>query len=185
MVLSAFKGDFIEILILFVVDALCRLTFSVLIIYLFQAVEERNLTIAYIYTGGLTLLWYLSQLLRQEGTIITSLLVNQIKAGLTSLIYAKISSLNSYSIKGSSIGKITNLLSNDLAAIEQQITFLTSSLAFPVFLIGSGVILVLRIGWAGIAGIVIIILFIPLSSKISELNSEIVKEVNSSKDQRV
>lgn len=42
-----------------------------------------------------------------------------------------------------------------------------------------------RIGWAGLAGIIIIVLMIPLTNKISEINSEIVKEVNVAKDRRV
>jgi hypothetical protein len=93
------------------------LAFSVLIVYLFEAVEGQNLTVAYIYTGVLTVLWYLSQLFRQAGTIVTHLVVCQVKSGLAMLLYAKVSTLTAYSIKSSSIGKITNLLSNDLAAI--------------------------------------------------------------------
>lgn len=166
-------------------DAACRLAFSALIIYLFQAVIDHNTQIAYIYIAILTVLWYLSQLFKQSGCILTYTLASNIKAGLAMLLYSKISKTTSYVMKSSELGKITNLLSNDLGVIEQRMITIMMSTSFPVMLIGITTILIIRIGWVGIIGIVMILLIIPLSKKISEKNGETIQKVNQFKDRRV
>lgn len=83
------------------------------------------------------------------------------------------------------MGKITNLLSNDLGVIEQRMITIMMSTSFPVMLVGITVILVVRIGWVGIVGIVIVLLIVPISKKISEKNGETIQKVNEFKDKRV
>lgn len=102
---------------MFVFDSIFRLGFSVVIVYLLDAVTEGNLTMAYILASALMVIWYLSQLFKQTATIDTQLLLYKLKAGLAMLLYGKVSTLTSYSLKASHSGKISNLLSNDLAAI--------------------------------------------------------------------
>lgn len=45
--------------------------------------------------------------------------------------------------------------------------------------------MVIRIGWSGFIGTVMTILLIPIASKVSKLNGEILKEANVFKDKRV
>lgn len=167
----------------FVMDALCRLSFSVLFVYLFEAVADNKNKIAYIYTGALILLWYASQLLKMSANIYT--LASKIKAGLLMLLYTKISKLNSSSIKSEELGKITNMLSNDLGVIEHRLFTLIFCTSFPIILIGVTVILIVRIGWVGIIGVVMVVFVIFISRSISEQNGEILKDVNIHKDRRV
>lgn len=81
----------------FFMDALCRLSFSVLFVYLFEAVADSNIKAAYIYTAILLLLWYASQLFKQSADIY--ILASKIKASLLMLLHAKISQLTNSSIK--------------------------------------------------------------------------------------
>ena len=83
------------------------------------------------------------------------------------------------------MGKITNLLANDLGIIELRINDLIFSSTFPVLLLGMAILLITRIGWPAIVGILIMILLIPLSNMISRRNGRIIEEINIHKDKRV
>lgn len=91
------------------------------------------------------------------------------------LLYAKISKLTSFVVRSSDAGKLTNLLSSDLGVLEQRLVVLTFASLFPVQIIGLTIILVLRIGWAAIIGILVIVLMIPVSMKISKKNGQIIQ----------
>lgn len=166
-------------------DALCRVAFSALIIYLFQAVNDLNTRLAYIYIAILITLFYVSQLMRQSACVVTYTLATHIKAGMAMLLYAKISKATSYVMKSSELGKITNLLSTDLGVIEQRLITLMWSSEFPIVMIGYTTILIIRLGWVGIIGIIMILLLIPFSMFISRKNGAIIQEVNQYKDRRV
>ena len=88
-----------------------------MILYLFEAVQNSNFNLAYGLSVGLIVLWYLSQLMKQSGCVVTYIMASQIKGAMAMLLYAKISKTTSYVIKSSETGKITNLLSNDLSII--------------------------------------------------------------------
>ncbi len=83
------------------------------------------------------------------------------------------------------MGKINNLLSSDLAMIEQRLFTLLLSTAFPLMVVGVTIILIVRIGWVGIIGVILMMLMIPICKNISEKNGLILKEVNKFKDKRV
>ena len=82
--------------------------------------------------------------------------------------------MTSFVMRSSELGKITNLLSNDLSIIETRLIMILWSLAFPVTLIGITGLLVVRLGWVAVVGIGIILLQIPFSDKISAINGKIV-----------
>ena len=117
LVLRTFKWQFFVTTIFNVFDALFRICFSVVILYVFEAVEGGHLAQAYGLIVVLILLWYMSQLSRQTAFIQGYYLASHIKASLAMLLYSKISKITSFVIKSSELGKITNLLSNDLSII--------------------------------------------------------------------
>ena len=59
------------------------------------------------------------------------------------------------------------------------------STAFPVIIVGITILLITRIGWVAIIGIIIVFLQIPLSNCISKKNGKTVQEINEFKDKRV
>lgn len=101
------------------------------------------------------------------------------------LLYTKISSLSSYVIKSSKLGRITNLLASDLGVFELKLgTFLTC-FAFPIVCIGCTVLLIIRLGWPGVLGVIIVVLTFPLSNLISKRNGQYITQINHYKDKRV
>lgn len=87
------------------------------------------------------------------------------------VLYHKISSLTSRRTQAKDLGTITNLLSNQLI-VEYRLASLLFSSIFPLIVIGILVILIIRIGWAGIVGTRVLI-FVPyLAIKSSPPNSE-------------
>lgn len=117
LIIRTFKGELITIILLCIVDGMFRMGISVIILYLFDAVADGETQIAYIYVGVIILLLYFSQLTKQTSFLRSYILASQIKSSLAMLLYARISSLTSYVIKSSQLGKITNLLASDLGVI--------------------------------------------------------------------
>ena len=87
--------------LLFHIDGLFRLAFSVIILHLFDAVAADNKTIAYIYVAILTVIYYISQLFKELGLNIGYLLASRIKSSFSMLLYAKLSKLTSYVLNSS------------------------------------------------------------------------------------
>ncbi len=115
----------------------------------------------------------------------TFLLLSHIKAGFSLLLFTKIAKMTLFSLKDSNLGQITNLLVNDLSVFENRIISLIFVSTFPIILIGSIVILLFRIGWVGIVGVIIVLMYIPVSICISKKNGQIIEEANIFKDKRV
>jgi len=61
LVIRTFKKELISAIIIYCISAVIRLGFSVLILYLLNAVADGDLTIAYIYCAILIILWYFVQ----------------------------------------------------------------------------------------------------------------------------
>jgi len=103
------------------------------------------------------------------------MLSSKIKAALATLLYAKISKMTNYVIKTSELGKITNLLASDFGVIEQRLGLFISALTFPITMIGCTILLIIRLGWPGVLGIVMVALVIPISNAISKNNGSIIQ----------
>ena len=101
LVLRTYKWYFIGAVLFFWGEAFSRLAFSILIFYLFEAVDQQNYSLAYIYAVLLSLIFVLMQALRQNGFVQAHILASRIKASLLMLLYAKVSSLTGYIIKSS------------------------------------------------------------------------------------
>lgn len=140
---------------------------------------------SFIYAAIICLIWYFLQICKHHGYLESYLLATRIKSALTMMLYGKMSSLTSYIIKSSQMGKITNLLASDLGVIELRISYMLNSFSFPIYAIGNTVLLITRLGWPGILGITFMIIFLPLTNCVSKRNSEIVKKINEFKDERI
>jgi hypothetical protein len=88
------------------------------------------------------------------------------------LLYAKVTRMTSFSLKSAQMAKITSLIVNDLGNLTQFGNIAVIPL-LPLMLIGSSIILVIRIGWAGLLGVLAIVVMIPLSNIISKWNGKI------------
>ncbi len=83
------------------------------------------------------------------------------------------------------IGKLANLLVNDMVSIEIRITLFLNTFTFPLVLLGTTTLLIIRVGWVAVVGVIIVILFIPISNLISSHNGDVIGKENTLKDRRV
>lgn len=77
------------------------------------------------------------------------------------------------------------MLSNDFNIIEVKNSLFFNALIIPFAFIGITIILILRLGWTGIIGIFVPLLFLPLQNFISKKNGQILQKVNFNKDLRL
>ena len=125
---------------------------------------------AFIYAGILLVLRYVSNLCKNSFNLLTYITAIRLRSGLATLLYSKILGLSSFVIKSSELGKITNLLASDLGIFEQRLIAIIISLGSPIIFLGSIIILVIRIGWPALIGIIFCLLSLPIlrySSKLS------------------
>ena len=122
---------------------------------------------AFLFAAIEIFLWYLDMMCRQLAANLTLILSVRIRAGLSTLVYSKITQLTTYSLKNADIGKIISLLVTDLGTIEERLADVIQCLSFPILLIGVISIMAVRVGWVGIICILVNILMILLSKKIS------------------
>lgn len=141
---------------------------------------------AYVWIAILTVLWYLSQLFKELALNRSYLMATRIKSGLAMLLYAKLSKMTSFVLNSSEqISKITNLIANDLCVLEARAPILINALAFPFLIICVTIVLILRVGLPALAGLGVILIFIPIMMCISNKNREILTTVNGLKDKRI
>ena len=91
------------------------------------------------------------------------------------LLFSKISQMSAFSLQNSDLGKITNLLATDMCVMEQRLTNVLILPAAPFMLIGSTIVIYIRVGLIGIAAIVSVIVLILISKFISAKGSKIVQ----------
>ena len=183
--LKTFKWELVEALLILLFSAIFRIGFSILIYHLLQAVEDRNLSSAYLFCSFLIVCWYVFQLGNQSGCLLIYILSSHMKSAFSMLLYSKVSKLTACVLSSSEIGKITNLLSNDLSAIEMRLMILFEAMAFVIMLVGFTTLLIIRLGWVALIGIAIMLLQLLISNKIAQKNGDMIVEANEYKDSRV
>lgn len=185
IIYSSNRADIWVITTFAILDVLFRLGFSVLVLSLLESIASQLHSKAYIYAALLAFCWYLSQLCKYHAVLRSFFLLLHIKTSLTMLLYSKISSMGPSALKSSDLGKVTNLLVSELSALDMSLDNIMLSFSFPVVLVGIAIILVCRVGWVGIVGVFLFLLFIPISILISKKNGDIISESNKFKDERV
>ena len=182
---ATLKCELITLCILFSLEGVSRLCFSYLVFFLFEAVHLERYSEAYIYCSILTVLWYASQILEHLGLNGAFFVGPKIKAVLSMFMFSKISTLTSFALRSSYLGTITNLVTNDLSALDERIVLIFNNFPFIVGVIGITLILIKQIGIVGVVGVLIILLVVPITHFISKANGGLIKQLTSLKDQRI
>ena len=185
VVLSTFKVHILKITSFYILDSLIRVGFSILLYNLFLSVSAKHLKTSFVYVGILVVLWYLSVLFKQTGSMTSYMFGSQLKAGLSMLLFSKLSQLTAFSLQSSDLGKITSLLGTDLSVMEQRIANVLILPAFPIILLLSTGLLYIRIGWIGLAAVATVVVVMLISRVVSSKGTEIVTGVYAFKDKRI
>ena len=117
IIIRTFSAECLLIIIFCILDACLRICISVIILYLFTSVSDGDTTKSYLLSTTICVIWFLQQSLKQQSVVYSYILSARIKSGLLMLLYGKISSLTSYTMKTAQLGKITNLLSSDFTLL--------------------------------------------------------------------
>ena len=117
-------------------EVICRLLFSYLIFFLFEAVHLQKVSEAYVYCTILTFLWSISLIFENQASTITYILAPKIKAGLSMFLFCKILTMTSFALRSKYIGIVTNLLAYDLSNLDERIFNIFMLIPFAVGTIG-------------------------------------------------
>jgi ATP-binding cassette, subfamily C (CFTR/MRP), member 4 len=97
-----------------------------------------------------------------------------IRYGLTYAVIKKILNLSEYSVKKAEIGKIMNLISNDLNLIDDKIHYIPKLFVVPFYFLGANIVIIVRYGWQGAVGTCLIMLFGGFGYLSTVFNSKII-----------
>ena len=115
---------------------------------------------AYVYGGILVFSTLVSTVLQHNGQLRVCDLNCRTRQSIIISLYRKLINLSSYQVKEANLGKIINLISNDLITAEMRLIILMFSLCFPINIIISSVIIVIRLSWVGLISIVVMLAYI-------------------------
>ena len=109
----------------------------------------------------------------------------RIRAGLTRLVYNKLTRISVHSLNDLSLGKIVNVVANDINVFERRGTFLSTVFLGLPTLLGGVVILWSFFRWASLMGILYMIISIPIQQILIKKSTKPQTEKNAITDQRV
>lgn len=109
-------------------------------------------------------------------TGINAILVNQffvlamhngmkVRVSVCSIIYRKSLRLSQTALGQTAPGKVVNLLSNDVNRFDIVSLFLNAMWTAPLLALISGYLLWVEVGWAGMIGIAVVFVVVPIQSK--------------------
>jgi hypothetical protein len=147
-----------------------KLGFSITLQFLFQSVVNNNKQLSYILAFCAGFFWLLSQISKQNVFYHTIIIGTRLRSGLTTTLFAKLSSFSQFTYQNSELSKVVNMLSSDFNIIEMLISSPFIAVLFPFALTAIAIILILRFGWPGIIGVILPIVMFPLQKFISKKN---------------
>ncbi|KAL4456646.1 hypothetical protein ABPG74_000753 [Tetrahymena malaccensis] len=101
------------------------------------------------------------------------------------VLYKKVSSLSAFSVKEANVGKLINLISNDLQTLEQRFNAIFLLLSVPLPLVASTSYLYIKYGFSGLLGFGLLIVAYPILLLLSKLNQKFFSDKSKYTDQRI
>ncbi|XP_055302579.1 ATP-binding cassette sub-family C member 4-like isoform X2 [Sitodiplosis mosellana] len=126
---------------------------------------------ALLYAIGIIILNAFSTIMANQFFIIGLHNGMKVRVAVCSLIYRKALRLSQTALGGTAPGKVVNLLSNDVNRFDWVTMFLNSMWTAPLLTLIVGILLWIEIGIAGIIGIVIVFIVVPIQSYTGKLSS--------------
>ncbi|EAR99967.2 ABC transporter family protein (macronuclear) [Tetrahymena thermophila SB210] len=109
----------------------------------------------------------------------------QFRAIFNKVLFQKIQSLSAFQIKEANVGKLVNLVSNDLNLLEMKSYQIICLLSLPPPIIAVGLILYYRFNEYAVIGLAVMIGYIPFQIFFAKISSKYFKAKASLVDQRV
>ncbi|XP_072383363.1 ATP-binding cassette sub-family C member 4-like isoform X2 [Diabrotica undecimpunctata] len=109
----------------------------------------------------------------------------RVRTSVCALIYRKAIKLSTTALGKSSVGKIVNLLSNDVSRFDSASMLLHQMWVGPVSAIIIMYIIFQDIGWSGAAGVVTIVTIMPMQAYIGKLSAKYRRMIAGKTDERI
>ncbi|XP_055306698.1 ATP-binding cassette sub-family C member 4-like [Sitodiplosis mosellana] len=126
---------------------------------------------ALMYACGIVILNALNTILVNQFVMIAFHNGMKVRVAVCSLIYRKALRLSQTALGETAPGKVVNLLSNDVNRFDWVTVFLNSMWTAPLLTLIVGALLWAEIGYAGMIGIVIVFIVVPIQSYTGKLSS--------------
>ncbi|XP_075236428.1 ATP-binding cassette sub-family C member 4-like [Lycorma delicatula] len=149
--------------------------------------ENSKITVeeAYFAATGIVLCTILYSLCFQHYLAISLRIGMRIRVALTSLVYRKCLKLGRTALGDISPGQVINIMSNDVSRFDLVIITSHYMWSAPLLAIIIGVILFRQIRWAGLIGILLVFITVPLLSYSGKLTSKYRLQIALKTDERV
>ncbi|EAS02536.2 ABC transporter C family protein (macronuclear) [Tetrahymena thermophila SB210] len=184
--LKTFRNEIAATVFLNSVGYLCLFTASILINTLISYIQENGVNLKAYGIAFIFNVISISQVLFAHNVIRLNVLIQtRFRNVFMKVIYSKISSLSAFSVKEANVGKLINLISNDLTTLEQRCNIMFAVLSIPLPLVASTIYLYRKYGVIGLIGIVVMLGLCPIQLFFSKLQAKFFSEKTKYTDQRV
>ena len=147
--------------------------------------KEQNVQLGIFYVFILCLSSFTQTVLMQHVFMNQFICGIRLKLSLMNVVYNKSFRLCSNARKTVSTGQMTNLATTDAGAFQFTPFHLTSLVSVPVQILISTYLLWKYLGWATLAGISTMIVFIPLNTFFANINKKFTREKLKCQDKRI
>ncbi|CAH1169239.1 unnamed protein product [Phyllotreta striolata] len=140
---------------------------------------------AFAYAGLIVLLNTLTSFMKNQYTMYSMHTGMRARASVTALIYRKALKLSQTAIGKNSIGKIVNLISNDVSRFDTASTLIHQLWVGPLSALIIMFIIYQDIGWSGAPGVLTILVIMPLQIYIGKLSAKYRRITAMKTDERI
>ncbi|KAL4496522.1 hypothetical protein ABPG72_014752 [Tetrahymena utriculariae] len=186
VILRSFYLQIVQMVISALLFYSLKIFFSNQINFLITAVidkESQNVIYGWAIVMAFTQFLYIS-LVHHSIRFFTTFFV-QFKATFNRALLLKVSSLSAFSIKEANVGKLVNLVSNDLNLLEMNSYYIITMLTLPAPIIAVALILYFRFNGYAVIGLAVMIGYIPFQLLLAKISSGFFKDKAALVDHRV
>jgi ATP-binding cassette, subfamily C (CFTR/MRP), member 4 len=172
----------------FICDIVVRLIapiFLGLLLSYFSADSKTSKEQAYIYGAILILLTAIGSIVLNQFMILCFFNGMKVRVATCSLVYRKSLRLSATALGNTSVGKVVNLLSNDVSRFDIVSVFINSMWLAPLLTIIVAILLYNEVGTAGLIGMLVIAVVTPIQSYTGKLTSKFRLQTALRTDERI
>lgn len=133
--------------------------------FFFRKDSELAYETAVKYAIGLVSINAISIVANNQLSIISYHISMRVRIATCSVIYRKVLRMSQTAMGETSSGHIVNLLSNDVSRFESMAKFLNAIWCSPLLVSIVGYLLWQEVRWAGLIGLAIVFIIVPIQSK--------------------